>query len=149
MKLTLQRQASDHDCTIGSLYVNGSWQCFTLEDVIRERAGVPVAQWKVQNKTAIPAGTYSVIFDFSAHFQREMLHVENVPGFDGIRIHAGNTAVDTDGCILVGAHHNGAPVTSLLDSRVALLALEARIREATSAGETVEIQIINPLTPAT
>jgi len=138
MRLSIQRQPSTAACTIGALYVNGTFQCFTLEDVVRERDGVTVAEWKVQNQTAIPAGTYKVIVDFSNRFQRNMLHVLDVPGFDGIRIHAGNTAADTDGCILVGQTKSGESIGS---SKDALKELQPLIEAALAGGEEVTLEI--------
>jgi hypothetical protein len=57
---------------------------------------------KIASKTAIPAGTYLLDYNFSPHFGRKMPEVLGVPNFSGIRIHWGNDEYDTDGCILVG-----------------------------------------------
>ena len=78
---------------------------YSLEDVVREVPGRPVAEWKVPGKTAIPAGRYRLRWTMSNRFRREMLLLEGVPGFAGIRIHAGNTDADTEGCILLGMGH--------------------------------------------
>lgn len=102
MELTLNRKPSNKECTIGELLVNGKFECFTLEDVVREVAGKPVAEWKVQDKTAIPRGSYQVIINYSQRFDRSMPLLLGVRGFSGVRIHAGNTAANTEGCILVG-----------------------------------------------
>ncbi len=100
VKLLLQRKWAVKDATIGELFIDGVnepvFECYTLEDVVR-MAGV-----KVQDKTAIPTGTYRVVVDWSPRFLKNMFHILDVPGFEGIRIHSGNTAEDTDGCILVG-----------------------------------------------
>jgi len=140
VRLSLQREHSVNDATIGALYVNGTFQCFTLEDQVRELPGVPVAEWKVPGKTAIPAGEYKVTVDFSNRFQRNMLHVLNVPGFQGIRIHAGNTSADTEGCILVGNTKSGA--NSIGNSRDALKELQPIVEAAISAGEDVFLQVL-------
>lgn len=95
IKLLLQRKWCVKDATIGELFLNGQFECYVLEDVVRLGS-------KVQNATAIPTGTYRVVTDWSPRFQKNMLHILDVPGFEGIRIHPGNTAVDTDGCLLVG-----------------------------------------------
>lgn len=97
MKLELKRTASANGFTIGELYVDGIFECFTCEDIVR-----PDGEAKVYGKTAIPHGEYSVEITFSPHFQRQLPLLLNVPGFEGIRIHPGNTAADTDGCILPG-----------------------------------------------
>ncbi len=142
MRLSIQRQPSADDATIGSLYVNGTWQCWCLEDQVRELPGVPVAEWKIQGKTAIPAGTYRVTVDFSNRFQRNMLHILDVPGFDGVRIHAGNTAADTEGCVLVGKDRAGSGIAA---SRDALKELRPIVESAIAAGEDVTLEIIPAL----
>jgi len=82
--------------TTGKLYVNGIYECFTLEDTVRNGT-------KVIGKTAIPIGTYKLIIDASTRFKQDMPHILDVPDFTGVRIHAGNTSADTDGCILLGS----------------------------------------------
>lgn len=106
MDLLLKRVALKENYTIGHLYVNGEYFCDTLEDTVRDfnkdgDLNEP-GEEKVYGKTAIPYGTYRVIIDYSPHFKRNMPHVLNVKGFEGIRIHAGNDEFDTLGCILVG-----------------------------------------------
>lgn len=140
MLIELKRDPSADGCTIGKLFVDGQFQCFTLEDVVREVPGQPVATWKVQNQTAIPTGTYKVIVDFSEHFQKQLPHILNVPGFDGIRIHSGNTADDTEGCILVGNQQGSGEV---LDSKTAFGVLFPKIKDAIAQGQTVQLTISN------
>ena len=96
MKLELKRKWETSESTIGELYIDGKFFCYTLEDVVRD-PGI-----KVPGETAIPADTYEVIIDKSKRFGRLMPHILNVPMFDGIRIHSGNKAEDTEGCVLVG-----------------------------------------------
>lgn len=94
MKLKLVRFEFGDNYTVGHLFIDDVQFCFTLEDKVRDI--------KVQGQTAIPGGTYEVIVDLSARFNRPMPHILNVTGFDGIRIHSGNTDKDTEGCILLG-----------------------------------------------
>jgi hypothetical protein len=92
--LKLIRKYKKKNYTIGHLYYDGVYFCDTIEDAVRTE--------KIKHKTAIPAGTYIVQTTYSERFQRWMPQLMNVPGFAGIRIHNGNTAADTSGCILVG-----------------------------------------------
>jgi hypothetical protein len=96
MNLNLKRIAIRPEYTIGKLFVENEYFCDTLEDTDR------LNNIKIPGKTAIPAGKYKVIMDYSNRFQKWMSHILNVPNFEGIRIHAGNSNVDTEGCILLG-----------------------------------------------
>lgn len=138
MKLALERLQRDADVTIGSLTVDGDWECWTLEDAVREVPGQPVSSWKIAGQTAIPAGTYPVTLTQSARFKRILPSVDGVPGFVGIRIHAGNTAADTEGCILVGGDRWPK---SIGHSQVALAALMTKIGEALRKGERVTLTV--------
>jgi hypothetical protein len=94
MELRVKRSDFSEESTIGELSVNGQFACYTLEDKVRLA--------KIAGKTAIPAGRYEVVINFSQRFQRQLPLLINVPNFEGIRIHPGNTAANTEGCILVG-----------------------------------------------
>jgi hypothetical protein len=118
-------------CTIGELLIDGVHECWTLEDVVR-----PVGE-KIFGETAIPYGTYRVVVTPSARFQCDMPLVCDVPDFTGIRIHPGNTAADTHGCLLVGRGRTGGSVT---ESRLAFDALFPKIRDAIERGEDVTIE---------
>lgn len=139
MKLTLRRHESKGDSTIGTLAIDGVPNCFTLEDVVREVDGQPVEAWKVPGKTAIPRGTYEVKVTPSARFKRRLPLLVGVPGFEGIRIHPGNTAADTEGCLLVGFEDRGDG--SIGRSREAFLPLFYAIDAALGRGEKVFIAI--------
>lgn len=97
MNLLVFRDILDPGFTAGILSINRVFECFTLEDADAVREGP-----KIPGKTAIPAGKYRLNLDMSVRFKRMMPHIMNVPNFEGIRIHAGNVAEDTEGCILVG-----------------------------------------------
>ena len=98
MKLTLKRIAFKDTYTIGKLYINGTYFCDTLEDRYRDLS----KEKKVPGETCIPFGTYKVIVNTSPKFKRLLPRILDVPHFDGILIHRGNTDKDTSGCILVG-----------------------------------------------
>lgn len=144
MRVEIRRRPTDRDTTFGRLSVDGSEVCYTLEDVIREIPDVPVETWKVKGKTAIPAGTYPLTWDWSPRFGRKMLTIRDVPGFTGIRIHSGNDDADTEGCPLVGQEIvPGDDGGNLVRSKLALQELEAlvvpRLKE-----EAATITIVNP-----
>ncbi len=140
MQILLKRSPSLAHCTLGDLYIDGVWECKTLEDVVREIPGKPVTEWKVPNETAIPSGTYAVFINDSPHFGRPLPMLLNVPGFTGVRIHPGNTAKDTEGCILVGKSVAGE---SIVESRVAFGELFAKIQDAIDSLDKVHITVEN------
>lgn len=141
MRLRLMREPSIGGLTLGVLFVDGRFECFTVEDQIREVPGQPVASWKVPAKTAIPEGRYHVVITESARFKRRLPLLLDVPGFAGIRFHTGNTIEDTEGCILPGRRRTPRGVA---ESRLAFDPLFTKIDTALSRGDTVSIAIENP-----
>lgn len=137
MKLRLVRDAQGEDCTFGKLYINGVYECETLEDTDRELEDE--GNEKIAGETAIPRGTYNVIIDFSQRFGKEMPHVLDVPQFTGIRIHPGNKAADTEGCILLGLvrTYNGVGRSVL-----AFNAFFPKLSDALDRGETVTLEVV-------
>lgn len=135
MKLRIERGAPGASSTIGKLYVDGVFFAYTLEDIDRQ---LESGGKKIQGETAIPRGSYKVIIDFSNRFQKQMMHILNVPGFEGIRIHAGNTDKDTEGCILLGKVRSD---NAVFNSREAVNALFDKVRAALSAGQEVNLEV--------
>lgn len=116
MKVEVKRTFKGTEYTIGKLYIDGHYLCDTLEDTVRN--GV-----KIAGKTAIPAGTYQVKKTMSPRFKKILPEILNVPGFTGVRIHAGNTAADTDGCLLLGLNKKKGQV---LESQTTMAFFMAR-----------------------
>ena len=106
MKLALIRKYKKDKYCIGKLYIDGEYFCDTLEDKDRgltdNMTVSEISKIKVKKETAIPTGTYKVTITYSNRFKKNMPLINNVKGFEGIRIHSGNTDKDTEGCILVG-----------------------------------------------
>jgi hypothetical protein len=129
MELRLSRDKLTDRATLGALFAavgdGEQFLCYTLEDVVR-------AGPKVPGETAIPAGRYRVRLTWSDRFKRVLPLVCDVPGFTGIRIHAGNTAADTAGCPLVGHTRFG---DRLQESRAALEDLLPRLEAWEKSGE--------------
>jgi hypothetical protein len=97
MELHLKRKWLTLRSTVGELSIGGEFECFVLEDRYR-----PPPEAKVPGQTAIPCGRYEVRITPSRRFKRDLPLLLAVPGFEGIRIHPGNTAADTEGCLLPG-----------------------------------------------
>ena len=106
MKILVKRIAKKDTYTIGKMYIDGKYFCDTLEDKDRGLTQTTplsiIKTKKVSGQTAIPTGTYKVIVSKSPKFGRMLPRLLDVPGFDGILIHRGNTDKDSSGCLLVG-----------------------------------------------
>lgn len=137
MKLKVERLWRKSSYTIGRLYVDGKLFCNTLEDRVRDLT----KEAKVPGQTAIPAGTYEVIFNWSPKFGKNLPRLLNVPHFTGILIHSGNTAADSAGCILVGNNTEKGRLTSSRDTSNRLNVL---IEDAQRHGEKITIEIVEP-----
>jgi len=119
MKIEIKRNPSSGKCTIGKLFIDGVFECYTLEDVVREK--------KIKNETAIPVGTYKVIINMSNRFKRLLPLLIGVTGFEGVRIHSGNSDKDSQGCVLVG---QSVGIDCILNSRIAFGKLFAKMQAA-------------------
>ena len=141
MKLTLKRIALRSTYTIGRLYVDGNYFCDTLEDTVRDlnkNGKFDNGEKKVYGKTAIPYGTYEIKWTYSPRFKKYTPQLMNVPSFEGIRIHSGNSSTDTEGCLLLGENKK---VGMVLNSRATINKFYPLIKEACSNGKvTIEIK---------
>jgi len=129
MKLKIVRKVFNQTETLGKLFIDDKVFCDTLEDVDRklEKGGV-----KIPAETAIPRGTYNITIDWSNRFQKYMIHVLNVPQFEGVRIHGGKsltTHKDTEGCPLVGQAVESGLINSRVTSQKLFDLVEAAIKE--------------------
>lgn len=109
--LNLNRRIYTAKSTIGELLLDNEFQCNTLEDTVRDpnKDGKLSKDEKVYGKTAIPAGKYEVVISYSNKFKKKLPLLLNVPHYKGIRIHPGNTELDSLGCILVGKYDPEVP----------------------------------------
>lgn len=114
----------------------------TVEDTVRDLSDCTktTCTGKIAGKTAIPAGMYEVRDTWSPKFQRKMLELVGVPGFQGIRIHSGNDAEDTEGCLVLG---NRATPTGVAESKAAMIEFNAAAREVLKT-KRLFIQIKDP-----
>lgn len=135
MKLELQRFEFSEISTIGRLLIDGVQFCYILEDVDRK---LECDAEKVYGKTAIPRGTYKIVLDYSNRFKRVLPRLLDVPGYVGVRIHPGNDAEDTDGCLLPGSTWRKDWVSN---SRVTFDQLFDQLEQADESGEPIEVSI--------
>jgi hypothetical protein len=147
MEIRIERRWRGENTTLGTLKVNGAPSGFVLEDKDRGlSSSTPlseISREKVHGRTAIPAGRYRVDVTYSNRFKRRMPVLLNVPGFAGIRIHAGNVHTDTEGCPLPGKTYileNGD--YKVLSSRQVTDKLEDQINAALKAREEVFCTIV-------
>jgi Family of unknown function (DUF5675) len=132
MELKLIRRWLTPASTIGELYVDGVRECFILEDQY------PTPYLKVYGRTAVPTGRYEVRITQSPRFKRELPLLLNVPGYEGVRIHPGNTADDTEGCLLPGTIRGADKV---MFSKAAFACLFSKLKLATGpVFLTIEVQ---------
>lgn len=142
MELLLERKYCKEEYTVGRLSINGIFFSNTLEDTVRDinkNGTFDCGEFKIKGHTAIPYGEYEVIVNYSPKFKRELPRLLNVPHFEGILIHRGNSKKDTEGCILPGENREKGKV---LNSTKYELELTKLIKEANNKGEKVTIKIV-------
>lgn len=142
MELTLKRETFTDESTIGSLYIDGVFECFILEDKDRGLTDtMPLAEIvakKIYGLTAIPYGRYEVDWTLSNRFKIFMPILKNVKGYEGIRIHKGNTQIDSLGCLICGTRKKNNMVT---ESTLATNKLYNKIESAKKQGKKIFITI--------
>ena len=148
MRIRIDRAWKRKGYTISRVIINGErfgdgkqW-CSILEDEDRglhsDMSLEEIKRIKVQGRTAIPRGVYEVRMTYSPKFGRDLPLLVNVPGFSGVRIHSGNTASDTEGCLLPGVND---VVGRVSNSRYWAGLLQKKIERATKYGEMVWIEV--------
>lgn len=154
MRLTLKRTYNNAKYCIGHLYVDGEYLSDTLEDTSRglnsKMSLKEILKIKIKGLTAIPTGVYAISLNtvspkyskkkfFMDLCKGKMPRLLNVPGYDGILIHPGNSAKDTDGCILVGYNKVKG---GLVNSTEAFIKLYGMLKKAHDSHEGIYLNII-------
>jgi hypothetical protein len=134
MLITVKRKNFNDTATIGEMLIDDKFLCHTLEDKVRDNGE------KIFGKTAIPYGKYEVVTTMSNRFKKLLPLLLDVPNFTGVRIHAGNTSANTEGCILVGTW-DGKSSDFIGSSRVAFDKFMPVLVKALKAGK-VYIEIV-------
>lgn len=142
MQILVKRIAKESTYTIGKMYINNEYFCDVLEDKDRGlKQTTPLSKIKkikVQNETAIPTGKYKVVVNMSPKFGRMLPRLLDVPGFDGILIHRGNSDKDSSGCLLVGENKVKGKIINSTPYEIRLVNL---LSERQNKGESIEIEI--------
>lgn len=142
MELRLERKYRNNNYCIDKLYVNDKYFSDVLEDPDRgltdSMSLEEIKRIKIKGNTCIPYGTYNITITYSPRFKKNLPLLNNVKGFDGIRIHSGNKPQDTEGCLLPGFNKVKGQV---IDSRVTTDKLIAQIQQALNKKEKVTITI--------
>ena len=142
MELRVERLWPRENYTVGRLYVNNEFFSNTLEDKIIDKNKNRIfdnGEKKVYGESAIPYGKYKVVYNYSPKFGRNLPRLLDVPHFEGILIHPGNTAKDSFGCILVGKNTSKG---MLSESRYTSDKLNEIIDAAQKRGEEITIEIV-------
>lgn len=142
MKIKLYRKYIKPNYCIGKLYINDEYFSDVLEDPDRGLQDTmsiqEIQQLKVKGDTCIPYGTYDITITYSPKFKKRLPLINNVKGFEGIRIHSGNTSKDTEGCLLLGFNKIKGKV---INSKETVDKFITSIQQALNKGEEITIQI--------
>ena len=142
MELRLKREYRNNNYCIDKLYINGKYFSDALEDPDRgltdSMSLEEIKKVKIKGNTCIPYGTYNVTITYSPRFKRNLPLINNVKGFDGIRVHNGNTPQDSSGCVLLGFNKIKGQV---IDSKVTVNKFIDIVQKALNKGEKVTIEI--------
>ena len=142
MEILVERTYKKKDYTIGKMYINGEYFCDSLEDTDRGLTQImtlsEIKEVKEYGRTAIPTGRYQVAYTYSPRFKKHLPLLLNVPAFEGVRIHSGNTHRDTEGCILLGENK---AVGKVLNSRKTMDEFLRTLNPAIEACEDIWITI--------
>lgn len=141
MELTLKRFRQGNNSTLSELYIDGTFQCYGLEDTVRDV--------KIKGRTAIPAGTYKLGINrkggmntaYKKRFpdmHEGMIEIRAIPNFSLVYIHIGNTHDDTEGCLLVGTYfHKSYDDWGVYQSAEAYKQLYRTIIEQVKIGQVI------------
>lgn len=138
MEIKVIRNILTSEYTVGKLYIDSVFYCHTIEDRYRE---IEKKEDKIYGLTAIPCGSYPVVLDFSSKYSKLMPHILDVPYFEGIRIHCGNSDEDSLGCIIVGEYCHGVAGGWVKNSRIAYSKVFSKLKGASDKGERIFITI--------
>jgi hypothetical protein len=133
MKINLRRFLFEDNTTLGMLHIDNVFECWTLEDLPRDQ--------KIMHETAIPTGVYRIELTDKNKWGKIMPHVQNVPNFQGIYIHSGNTKEDTSGCILVADQLLNPSRNA--GSKIAFDRLMVKLRKASDDKEDIFLSVEN------
>lgn len=134
MELTLKPYKITKISSISKMFVDGIYECDILEDTVRLKDDV-----KIFGRTAIPEGRYQIVMTMSTRFKRILPLLVEVPGYEGVRIHPGNTPEDTEGCLLPG--QECATKDFVAHSTIEFNQLMVKINKAIKAGQKIYINV--------
>ena len=139
MEIKVIRNILTSEYTVGHLYIDDEYICDTIEDRCRK---IEKKEDKIYGVTAIPCGRYPVVLDYSKKYSKLMPHILDVPYFEGIRIHSGNSDEDSLGCLIVGEYVPGVAGGWVANSRIAYSKVFDKLKQASDKGERIFITIL-------